>query len=265
MARSSAARPSPRVAAAKSGATARPVWALLPAAGVGSRMRDAAGAPHKALLKLDGVPLVRRALERLFASGVVTAAVVAAHADDREAMAKILQPLHAQFGCAVHVIVGGATRQASCFAALQAAAEHIPAAAQPQAAVLFHDAARPLVTPAEIRATLAALVDAPVAVLATPVTATVKRAAPDGRVLETVPRDRLYLAQTPQAFRLPAALDAFRYAHEAGFEATDDVALAEYRGLPVKIVPGSPWNLKITTPEDLVLARALLKLQGSLE
>lgn len=228
---------------------------------MGARLRDAAGGAHKALLLLDGQPLVRRALERLQGCGQLTGAVVATHADDFAAMETCLGSLR-QPGFELYLTPGGATRQASCHAALQEAYRRTPPAARAGARVLFHDAARPFVDPAEVRAVLAALAEAPAAVLATPVAQTVKRADAGGKVAGTVPREGLYLAQTPQGFRLNDAMAVYDRAAAEGLAATDDVALAESYGLPVKIVPGSAWNLKITTPDDLPLAQALLKLQG---
>ncbi len=220
------------------------------------------GAPHKALLQLNGLPLVRRSVERLFESGALVGAVVVAHHEDVAAMRELLAPLSHAAGPVLAVVEGGATRQASCAAGLAEVGRRLSAEERSTARVLFHDAARPLVTGSEIRAVLAALEECPAALLATPVTQTVKQADAEGRVTATVPRENLRLAQTPQGFRFTDALAAFERAAQAGFEATDDVALAEFCGLAVRIVPGSPWNIKITTPEDLGLAAAILKLQG---
>ena len=126
--------------------------------------------------------------------------------------------------------------------------------------VAVHDAARPLVRPAAIEACLAAAAASGAALLAIPVPDTVKRVI-DGRVVTTVPRSDLWLAQTPQCFRA----DVLRRAHAAGAAAgpaTDDAALVEQLGLPVAIVPGDATNRKITTREDLAWAESVLREIG---
>ena len=123
------------------------------------------------------------------------------------------------------------------------------------AIVAVHDAARPLVRPAHVVACIEAARASGAAILATPVPDTVKRVR-DDRIVGTLDRSDLWLAQTPQAFRV----DVLRRAHAAAAEgaATDDAALVERLGLPVAIVAGDPSNRKITTPDDLVWAEALL-------
>jgi 2-C-methyl-D-erythritol 4-phosphate cytidylyltransferase len=121
--------------------------------------------------------------------------------------------------------------------------------------VAVHDAARPLVTTEAVAACVAAARAHGAAILATPVPDTVKRVA-DGRIVATIPREDLWLAQTPQAFDV----DLLRRAHAGVAEAiaTDDAALVERLGHPVAIVPGDPRNRKITTAADLVWAEAVL-------
>jgi 2-C-methyl-D-erythritol 4-phosphate cytidylyltransferase len=130
--------------------------------------------------------------------------------------------------------------------------------------VLVHDGARPLVTTELIERGLAAARETGAAVAAVPVADTVKLAAPDGTVERTLDRGRLWAAQTPQVFRYDLLLRAHREvttdpstALRAGF--TDDAAMLETLGLPVRLYEGSPANIKVTTPEDLRLAEALLE------
>jgi 2-C-methyl-D-erythritol 4-phosphate cytidylyltransferase len=122
--------------------------------------------------------------------------------------------------------------------------------------VLVHDGARPLVTAELIERGLAAARETGAAVAAVPVADTVKLAAPDGTVERTLDRGRLWAAQTPQVFRYDLLLRAHR---EVTAEVTDDAAMLEALGLPVKLYEGSPANIKVTTPEDLRLAEALLE------
>jgi 2-C-methyl-D-erythritol 4-phosphate cytidylyltransferase len=142
------------------------------------------------------------------------------------------------------VVEGGATRQDSVAAALAALPE------ENQAAVLIHDAVRPFPPAAPIREALEALQDWDGAVLGEASTDTLKRVDRSGRILETVPREAIFRAQTPQAARLATWRQAFDAAGRDGFQGTDDVSLLEHLGLRVKLVPSPPSNLKITTPED---------------
>ena len=146
-------------------------------------------------------------------------------------------------------VPGGATRQASVRAGLEALAIHAPDV------VLVHDGARPVIPAGLIAALLSALETYPGAIPAVPVVDTLKRA--DGATIAaTVPRDHLHRAQTPQAFRFTTLLALHRLDHQG---ATDDASLLEAAGLSVALVPGSDDNIKLTFPEDLVrLERILL-------
>lgn len=122
--------------------------------------------------------------------------------------------------------------------------------------VAIHDGARPLVTGDLLSAGLAAVQETGAATAAIPVVDTLKQADDAGIVFRTVPRDRLWAVQTPQFFDYALLLAAHR---EARAEVTDDAMLIEARGGRVKLFPGSPRNLKVTTPDDLLLAEALLR------
>jgi len=206
--------------------------ALLVAAGTGTRF---GGATAKQFHPLAGQPLIRHAAAALAAQLDVLLAVGDAGAIDA-ALAGIDR---------LPTVAGGATRQASVRAGLEALA-----AADPVPDFVFvHDAARPFVPPGVIEALTAALAEAPGAIPAVPVADTLKRAEA-GRISATVPREGLFRAQTPQAFRFPVLL-ALHRAH-AGDAATDDAALLEAAGLAVALVAGSEDNIKLTYPEDLV-------------
>jgi 2-C-methyl-D-erythritol 4-phosphate cytidylyltransferase len=150
----------------------------------------------------------------------------------------------------VVVVTGGSTRQASVRAALDSAVSDAEV-------VVCHDAARPLARAALFESVLTALVAADGAVPVLPVADTVKRVR-DGVVQDTIPRDELRLAQTPQAFRAGPLRAAHRLAEEAGTEGTDDATLLEQAGYRVVAVPGDPDNLKVTVPDDLGRAEAIL-------
>ncbi|MBI4537017.1 MAG: 2-C-methyl-D-erythritol 4-phosphate cytidylyltransferase [candidate division NC10 bacterium] len=222
------------------------VTAVVPAAGSGSRM---AGSLPKQFLRVRGVPLLSRTLMALRAAGGIDALVLVVSPDQVDrCRQEILRP----FGLAVDGLVpGGADRQASVFAGVQAA----PAGTD---LILVHDGARPFVTPEIIRLAIAAAAEVGGAVVALPVTDTIKRAESDLRVQETPRRESLWAAQTPQVFRAALFREAHVRANAEGFRSTDDSALVERLGFPVRLVPGSRENLKITTPSDILLAELLL-------
>jgi 2-C-methyl-D-erythritol 4-phosphate cytidylyltransferase/2-C-methyl-D-erythritol 2,4-cyclodiphosphate synthase len=151
---------------------------------------------------------------------------------------------------------GGATRQASVHAGLEALAGEKPDI------VLIHDAARPFVTPAVISRAIAAAERTGAAVPAIAVTDTIKQVSDAGDVEATPDRARLRIAQTPQAFRFDVILEAHRRAARDGrSDFTDDAALAEWAGLTVATFEGDPANMKLTTPEDFVREEARLASQ----
>jgi 2-C-methyl-D-erythritol 4-phosphate cytidylyltransferase/2-C-methyl-D-erythritol 2,4-cyclodiphosphate synthase len=216
------------------------IAALLMAAGTGQRF----GAPQpKQYLPLLGRPVIRHAAEALLAEGLVDRLLPVVAPGEEARVAAMLEGLPA-----LPPVQGGATRAESVRAGLEALA------IDPPAIVLVHDAARPVIPPGTIAALRDALAQVPGAIPAQPVTDTLKRGAA-ARILETVPREGLFRAQTPQAFRFDALLAAHR-AGDGG--ATDDAALLEAGGLPVALVPGGEANIKITWPEDLARVEAIL-------
>ncbi len=153
----------------------------------------------------------------------------------------------------VHLIPGGATRQESVYRGLQG----LPAIAE---RVLIHDGARCLATPELFNRCASEIMTCPGLIAAVRVKDTIKTVLPETRVIESTPdRDRLWAAQTPQAFDV----ETLRQCHDAGrrqgWEVTDDAALFEQCGLPVKIVEGEETNLKVTTPVDLAIAEFILR------
>jgi 2-C-methyl-D-erythritol 4-phosphate cytidylyltransferase/2-C-methyl-D-erythritol 2,4-cyclodiphosphate synthase len=216
------------------------VIALLMAAGSGSRF---GAAEPKQFLPLLGKPVLRHAAEALLADGAVQALLPVVAPGQAARVMAMLEGLPC-----LPAVEGGASRQDSVRAGLEALADQAPDA------VLVHDAARPILPPGSIPALLTALETHPGAIPAQPVTDTLK-AGEAGTILRTVPRAGLYRAQTPQAFRFAALLEAHRAAQE---EATDDASLLEAAGLTVALLPGSESNLKVTYPEDLARAEAAL-------
>lgn len=220
-------------------------YAIVAAAGRGSRF---GGPMPKQYRMLAGRPVLRHALEALLRGGGFAGVVVAIHPDDRglyEAAAAGL-PL-------LPVVEGGAERQDSVLAALESLAPLDPEA------VLVHDGVRPLLEPDVTERVLAALSSAEGAIAALPVTDSVKRAGNAGEITATLHRAGLWSAQTPQGFRFGPFLAAHRL--HRGEALSDDAAVAERAGLRVRLVMGSPDNLKITTEDDLARAERLIALR----
>jgi 2-C-methyl-D-erythritol 4-phosphate cytidylyltransferase len=219
---------------------------ILPAAGRSTRFRDKS-------YKKPFAPLANKALwlhsaERFLGrNDVVQTILVIAREDRADFNAKFSANI-AFLG--IEVIDGGAERADSVAAAL--------ARVKPQADfICVHDAARPCLADAWIDEVFAAAEKSGAAIVAVPVAGTLKRVGADRRIAETVAREGLWEAQTPQVFRRQLLLDA--YAQRGDFKATDDAQLVERLGHPVTVVPGSPINMKITTKEDQRLAEYALK------
>jgi 2-C-methyl-D-erythritol 4-phosphate cytidylyltransferase len=223
------------------------VTGIVPAAGGGTRM--AAGRP-KQYLPLAGVPLLTRTLQALRASACLDELIlVVPPGHEERCRCEVLDP----FGLTVQALVpGGEDRQASVYAGLLHARGETDL-------ILVHDGARPFVSPAVIRAAVRMAAESGGAVVAVPVTDTIKVADADGRLVATPERGRLWAAQTPQVFAAALFREAHALALRDGFRSTDDSALVERLNRPVRLVPGSAENLKITTTTDLVLADQILR------
>jgi 2-C-methyl-D-erythritol 4-phosphate cytidylyltransferase len=154
----------------------------------------------------------------------------------------------------IHLIKGGATRQESVFNGLQAVKGSFDV-------VVIHDGVRPLIEEEKISNTITAAYSYGASVMAVPSSDTVKTVGEDDFVQSTLERKAIRLAQTPQAFHFGIIYDAHIAARKGQYEETDDAALVERRKTPVKIVPGSSTNIKITNHIDLILAETLLARQ----
>lgn len=226
----------------------RDVGVIVPAGGVGARAGE--GEP-KQFRPIGGVPMLLRAIRPFAQHPRVRQIVVPLPAPWADAPPAWLSE---HVGDRLRVVSGGSTRADSVAAGLDALD---PACA----IVLIHDAARPLARIDDIDQVLAAVDASTGAVPAVPVQDTLKRSGPDGRIVETVPRDGLWRAQTPQGFPRSLLARAYEQARADGTlgTATDDASLVERGGGRVMLVPGRAENLKITTPDDFVIAEALAK------
>jgi 2-C-methyl-D-erythritol 4-phosphate cytidylyltransferase / 2-C-methyl-D-erythritol 2,4-cyclodiphosphate synthase len=222
--------------------------AILVAAGRG--LRAGAGGP-KQYREIGGQTVIYRAMEAFCRHPDVFAVQPVVNPDDAAVFNAAVAGLRHQ-----PPTNGGATRQASVHAGLEALVAEKPDI------VLIHDAARPFVTPAVISRAIGAAGRTGAAVPAISVTDTIKQVSDTGDVEATPERARLRIAQTPQAFRFEVILDAHRRAARDGrSDFTDDAALAEWAGLTVATFEGDPANMKLTTPEDFVREEARFAAQ----
>jgi len=223
-------------------------YAVILAAGSGSRLARAGLPVKKQFLEHQGAPLVWHCARAFARVARMSGLVFVAAPDEVEAVAALVRDwnLRENLGLPYQVVAGGERRQDSVFNGLKA----VPVEAR---FVLIHDAARPFVTPKVIEGVVDALAAGSLAVLPMiPVTDTVKRVR-GGHVAETPAREELMAAQTPQGFVREVLAEAFARAAAEDWQVTDDASLAERANVAVSVVPGSPENVKITNPEDLRL------------
>lgn len=228
---------------------------LIAAAGSGRRM----GAPiNKLLLPVAGRAVLAWTLDAALACPAIQWIGVMGQAEDEAPVHAILTAAQPQRP--VRWILGGATRQESVRLGLAA----LPAEAE---GVLIHDGARCLATPELfsrcVIALVAAMGDGAGIIAATPVSDTIKQVDRDGLIRETPDRAGLWAAQTPQGFAVRQLRLAHRQAIEEGWSVTDDAALYERLGLPVKVLEAPASNIKLTTPFDLAVAEAVLRARSA--
>jgi 2-C-methyl-D-erythritol 4-phosphate cytidylyltransferase len=222
----------------------RRIGAVIAAAGAGTRL----GLGSKALVPLHGRTTLSRALDLFLSVDAIETVVVAAPPSRLERVeAEVAGLLPAK---PVRVCGGGESRQQSVRAALA----HLEGCSH----VVVHDAARPLASPALLRRVLDAAFESGAAIPAVPPRDAVKRVE-GGRVIESLDRSRIVLAQTPQAFAYPLLLKAHFEAADAGLVGDDDSQLVAAMGHAVTVVQGEPTNIKLTTAEDLEVLEALIR------
>jgi 2-C-methyl-D-erythritol 4-phosphate cytidylyltransferase/2-C-methyl-D-erythritol 2,4-cyclodiphosphate synthase len=220
------------------------VSAIIAAGGRGQRF---GGGHPKQLLTLGGKEILQRSVDAFRRCDLVDDIVVALPDDVAARPPAYLLDA----GKRLEIVTGGARRRDSVARAFAQVADRADI-------VVIHDAARPLVTDSTIRRTIAAASEYGAAVAAVPVPDTVKQVKEGGFIAATLRREEIYLAQTPQAFRV----GVLRAALTIDGDATDEAMLAERAGHPVRVVEGDPRNLKITTPADLSLAERYLEVDG---
>ena len=210
--------------------------------------------PHhtkKPYLELLDRPILTHTIGVFDCSAVVDAIFVIVDETDFDVcQSVVIEPY--DFRKVAALVPGGRTRQDSVFNGLKVLPDDTDF-------VVIHDGVRPFVTDAMIFACLEAAADWGAAVIAVPVKDTIKITDREGFVVDTPDRSQLWAIQTPQIFRRDLLLEAHQYARRKQIQLTDDAALVEQLGFKVKCVMGSYDNLKITTPEDLIVAEALMR------
>lgn len=222
------------------------VSAIVVAAGSGSRMKSKTKKPY---LEIAGRPLIVRTLQALEQSALIRDIVLVVGEEELNDAKRLVT----QYGIrrVTRYAPGGKERQDSVQNGLRVLDATVDL-------VVVHDGVRPFVEPEEIDRVIETAAEFGAAAIGTPVKDTIKKIKKGGVVEETLPREALYAVQTPQAFQARILRDAYKKAGAVS-QYTDDASLVEAAGYPVRVVDGSYRNIKITTPEDLTVAEALIK------
>ncbi|MGI6333898.1 MAG: 2-C-methyl-D-erythritol 4-phosphate cytidylyltransferase [Saccharofermentanales bacterium] len=226
------------------------VYAIIPAAGTGSRMKTS---QNKPFLQIGRFPVIIRTLLVFESHPRIDGFLIAAQADEVAAMTQLVTQY--ELDKCLGIVPGGKTRTLSVMNGLDALKRTIKSAEV--SLVVVHDGARCFVTPDIISRVIAGIETFGACGAAVAVHDTIKHISDDGRVLETLPRSRLRAMQTPQGSTFDRLYTAYRQVIEKGLTATDDLAVLEEAGIPVYLVEGDFQNLKLTTPEDRLLAEKL--------
>ncbi|WP_299092154.1 2-C-methyl-D-erythritol 4-phosphate cytidylyltransferase [uncultured Metabacillus sp.] len=220
---------------------------VIPAAGQGKRMN---AGKNKQFIKLNHAPIIIHTLRVFDSHPLCSGIILVINEQERDDFLRLLKHYHIKK--VKSLVSGGSERQYSVYNGLQAVDEG--------ELVLVHDGARPFISHEKIEDLVHKAKETGAATLGVPVKDTIKRVQ-NGVVVETVERSTLVSIQTPQAFILPIILDAHHQANKENYLGTDDASLIERAGRPVSIVLGDYTNIKLTTPEDLIIANAILSGQ----
>lgn len=222
--------------------------AIIPAAGQGKRMQ---GDRNKQFMLLGGIPIIVHTLRVFQESPVIHDVIIVCGREEVDYYRAQLIP---DYGIkkSVRVVTGGEQRQDSVYRGLVSAPSE-------SRYVMIHDGARPLITQELINSLAKEVIDHGAVVPGVPVKDTIKKTDNSGFIIDTPPRENLWHVQTPQVFDRELIFRAHKEALKTRFYGTDDASLVERLGVPVKIISGSYENLKITTPDDLIAAEAIIR------
>lgn len=226
------------------------VHALLLGGGMGTRMKNSV---NKSFIPLNGKPIIVYSLQLFQQHPEITGIIIIMHKDWVAETMKWVNQLG--ITKVKQMVEGGSERQYSVRNGVQALAS---GNAKPGDMVLVHNSANPLITPVQISECIRAAQQHRASVAGYRVKDTIRRAHPDGTSIETLKRDELWGMQTPQCIEYGLFVEAHTRAHQEGFLGTDDVQLVERMGVPPRIVDCGYENIKITTPEDVPIAEAIL-------
>lgn len=229
----------------------KPVMAIIPAAGLGLRMRSDTEKPY---IAIGGRSILAHTLSAFEACPAVDGYVLVVEPNRVRSCGEMLADDADAYPKLVRVVAGGSTRQESVYRGLMVLDEDT-------GSVLIHDAARPCVERDALEASVLGCARYGAVISATPATDTMKIIR-DGRVEATPDRSTLWRAQTPQTFPYRVLRTAHEQAREEGYTGTDDAELVERAGYVVRVLDGSPDNIKVTTAEDLEVAERILRRQG---
>ena len=224
------------------------ISAIIVAAGKGIRMDDTV---RKQYLLLAGRPILGHTLPAFDVCNLIDKIFLVVPEEDFEFCHKnILSPLNLQKK--VGLVSGGTERQDSVYNGLLAIDNK-------GGIVVIHDGVRPFISPEQLAACINGAKEHGACILGIPAYDTVKSVSSSGYIDKTLERDTIWLAQTPQAFKYDLIIKAHENAKQEGFTGTDDAMLVERLGINVRVIRGNRYNIKITTREDLLLARAILQ------
>lgn len=223
------------------------VTAIIAAGGSGARMKDPGG---KLFIELCGDPILALTIGAVGSSEIVDDIILTVPLDQIERVKTLVEKY--SFKKVRHIIEGGATRQDSVYNGIQVVS--------PDTDILIvHDGARPFITKEIILEAVSETRAYKAVIVGMPVKDTIKTVKDDRLVTNTLDRELLWQVQTPQVFDLALIKEAYERAKRMGIKATDDARLVERLGEPVKMIQGSYENIKITTPEDITIAEAILR------
>ncbi|RBW67731.1 2-C-methyl-D-erythritol 4-phosphate cytidylyltransferase [Bacillus taeanensis] len=220
---------------------------VIPAAGQGKRMN---AGRNKQFIELSGKPVIVHTLSVFEDDQYCEKIIIAANKNEIDKLEELVSLY--KFSKVAAIIPGGSERQHSVYEGLKAIED--------EGIVLVHDGARPFITVEIIHQLVKKAEEHGSAIVAVPVKDTIKKVE-ENKVNETIDRSSLWAVQTPQAFDLPLIKNAHEQAEKSGYIGTDDASLVERLGKSVFIVNGSYENIKLTTPDDLIIANAILAKQ----
>jgi len=227
------------------------VSAIIVAAGKGARMK---GRMRKQYLDLSGRPVLGHSIMTFDACSLIDEIFIVVPEEEIDyCQNNIASSLDLK--TKIKLISGGVQRQDSVYNGLQAIDQKTDT-------VVIHDGVRPFIHPEDLAACISGAKDFGACILGIPVSDTLKRVNKSGIIESTLFRENIWLAQTPQAFRYGLIVKAHETARRDGYSGTDDASLVERLGKDVKIINGSKFNIKITTQEDLDVARAMFGIEA---